>query len=218
MLPQRWRVALIDSGCAAPAAAARFRLVDGNVCREAAVADPSGHGSRIAGIIEACDPAPELLLAQVFESAGPTSAAVVAAALDWACAQQADLIHLSLGLRADRAVLSAAVAAATARGCLLVAAVPARGAVPYPAAYPGVLRATGDARCAPGQLSLLDPGAPLFGGCPRVPGSAAGGGASVGAAQVTRAIVGGFAPVRATLAEVVAGLALLAVFQGPERR
>jgi hypothetical protein len=38
---------------------------------------------------------------------------------------------------------------------VLVAASPARGEPVYPAAYPGVVRATGDARCAPGEHSWL---------------------------------------------------------------
>lgn len=219
MSPPRWRVALIDSGCDAPApppaAALRFRLDAGAVHREAPVADPTGHGSRIGAIIAAAQPAPELLLAQVFDGGWPTSAAVVAEALRWAVSAGAQLLHLSLGLRADRPVLRGAVEHALAAGCIVVAAVPARGGVPYPAAYPGVLRATGDARCAPHQLSALDPDAALFGGCTRTPGGA---GASVGAAYVSRAICGIGLPPTGGLAGIVARLAAQAAFSGPERR
>lgn len=223
MNPPRWRVALIDSGCGAPApqpaAAMRFRLAAGAVRREEAVADASGHGSRIGAIVAQAQPAPELLLAQVFDSGGPTSAAVVADAVCWAANAGAHLLHLSLGLRADRPLLRDAIEEALAAGCIVVASVPARGALPYPAAYPGVLRATGDARCAPEQVSLLDPAGPLFGGCVRAPDSAPGGaGASVGAAYVTRAICGAGLPPRSSPAAIAARLAALAAFSGRERR
>ncbi len=58
----------------------------------------------------------------------PASAAAVAAAVDWAVAAGADLIHMSLGLAADRAVLGAAVQRAVELGRIIVAAAPrARG-------------------------------------------------------------------------------------------
>ena len=71
----------------------------------------------------------ELLLGQVFTTLGPTSGAAVAAAIDWAVERRAGLIHLSLGLASDRAVLGLAVQRAIDAGCILVAAMPgARGA------------------------------------------------------------------------------------------
>jgi hypothetical protein len=222
MHPKRWRVALIDSGCDAPGvsptAALRFRLAADGVQREAAVADPSGHGSRVGAIIAAAVPAPEMLLAQVFADNAATSAAVVAAAVNWAAGAGAQLLHLSLGLRADRPVLREAIGAALAAGCVVVAAAPARGELSYPAAYPGVLRATGDARCAPGELSALDAAAPLFGGCVRPPQGAPGGGASIGAAFVTRAILDAGPVAGAGLPELVAALVRRAAYRGPERR
>jgi hypothetical protein len=173
-----WRVGLIDSCGSWPGAidAAAF-VVDGErVERRATAADPSGHGTRIAQLFAAGDAAFELLLGQVFLDAGPASGAAVAAAVDWAIAGRADLIHMSLGLAADRAVLAASVARAVESGCIIVASTPARGTEVYPAAYPQVIRATGDARCAPGELSCLAPG--FFGACPRF---AAGGPADSGA-------------------------------------
>ncbi|MGO9991429.1 MAG: hypothetical protein ACLPTF_02810 [Steroidobacteraceae bacterium] len=218
----KWRVALIDSCGRWPEAvdaAAFVREPDRIECRQAG-ADPTGHGSRIAEVLTR-GRSVELLLGQVFTTAGPTSGAAVAAAIDWAIARRADLIHLSLGLAGNRAVLAAAVGRAIDADCIIVAAAPARGAVVYPAAYAGVIRATGDARCAPDELSCLAPG--LFGACPRFEpagqlgaGSARVGGASVGAAWVTRAIVEG--PLRATSREVVAALTARARFVGPERK
>jgi hypothetical protein len=212
----RWRVGLIDSGAdfAAPVAAVRF-AADGT--RGPAGPDPTGHGSRIARLIAGGRPDVELVLAQVFASRRPASAAAVAAAVDWCLAEQANLLHLSLGLAADRAALAAAIARAAAAGCLVVAATPARGAPVYPAAYAGVIRATGDARCGPDEISRL--AAVTFGGCVRLAADAAPGGrgASVGAAAVSRALIAWVAP-GSSCAAAVQALAARARYDGPERR
>jgi hypothetical protein len=231
-----WRVGLIDScgglegidtaavlkDASAVADAAAFVAHDGRVqCRES-VADPTGHGSRIAELLIS-GPSVELLLGQVFTTSGPTSSAAVAAAIDWAVERRVGLIHLSLGLAGDRAILRLAVQRAIDAGCILVAAMPARGAPVYPAAYPGVIRATGDARCAPCELSALRPW--FFGGCPRLEVAShvangrtadrSGGGASIGAAWVTHAILQ-----ESPLAAPAAALALTAraKYRGPERK
>lgn len=214
-----WRVALIDSCGTWPGAiaAAAFATDGRRVEQGATVTDPSGHGSRIAEMFLAGDTACELLLGQVFVNAGPTTGASVAAAVDWAVAHSARLIHLSLGLAADRAILAAAVVRAIDAGCVVVASTPARGAPVYPAAYPGVIRATGDARCAPGEWSCLGPW--FFGGCPRYADGGQtelSGGASTGAAWVSRAILGGVVNVKA--GAVVAALTAGARHIGPERK
>jgi len=226
-----WRVALIDScgewpGAIDAAAFAADAATPAGAppqveCRPT-VADPSGHGSRIARLFTGSTAAFELLLGQVFLDNAPTTGAVIAAAIDWAVGGRADLIHMSLGLEADRAVLAASVRRAIDSRCIVVASTPARGKVVYPAAYAGVIRATGDARCAPGELSCLGP--LMFGGCPRfaqnVPAdSGAGvavGGASAGAAWVTRNILS--APKQGTAGAVAAALTAAARYLGPERR
>jgi len=207
------RVAVIDSGIDAsvlgrrPAevSAARFALdaVGGPdappLCRLPPVGDPLGHGTEVARLILAAAPDAQLLDAQVFADDRPVAGlaavatvAVVATAIDWAIAQGAQLINFSLGLREDCWVLRHACARARAGGVLLVASAPARGGPVYPATYPGVLAATGDARCAEGQWSFLErsPGvmvgpAALVGACPG-PRSAGevGGGASYAAARL----------------------------------
>jgi hypothetical protein len=212
----RWRVGLIDSGAdlAAPVAAAHF-AADGT--RGPAGRDPTGHGSRIARLITAGRPDVELVVAQVFASGQPTSALAVAAAVEWCLAEQVNLLHLSLGLAADRARLAAAIARAVGAGCLVVAATPARGAPVYPAAYAGVIRGTGDARCGPDEISRL--ATATFGGCVRpAPERTAGGrGASVGAAAVSRALLAWVAP-GSSCAAAVQALAARARYDGPERR
>jgi hypothetical protein len=220
-----WRVGLIDSCGSWPGAidAAAFVTEGDHVVRRTTVTDLSGHGSRIAQLLTggqlpaAGDAEFELLLGQVFSSRAPASGAAVAAAVDWAVAGGAHLIHMSLGLDADRAVLAAAVARAIESGCILVGSMPARGAEVYPAAYPKVVRATGDARCAPGELSCLGPG--FFGGCPRFEASGregARGGASAGAAWVTRNILS--RPKPSTASAAVAALTASARYMGPERK
>jgi hypothetical protein len=210
-----WRIGLIDSGAdlEAVVGAARF-AADG--ARGRAGKDPTGHGSRVAGLIAGGRPEVEFVLAQVFESERPTSVAAVAAAVDWCLAEGANLLHLSLGLAADRAPLAVAIARAADAGCLVVAATPARGAPVYPAAYSGVIRATGDARCGPEEISRL--ATATFGGCVRPGrGSAGGRGASIGAAAVSRALVAWVAP-GSSYAEAIRALAARARYDGPERR
>ncbi|MBL4767423.1 MAG: S8 family serine peptidase [Rhodobacteraceae bacterium] len=129
--------------------------------------DPLGHGTTVCGIIRHHAPDIALYNAQVFDGRGVTTAATVAAALDWLVTEKVDLINLSLGLVQDRAVLKAAVSRAIDAGIILVAASPAQGAAVYPSAYPGVIRATGDARCATGEVSFLDSAQADFGACPR---------------------------------------------------
>lgn len=155
------------------------------------VPDRLGHGTDVARLILAAAPEAELLSAQVFADGRPVSAAAVAAAIDWAVAQGADLINLSLGLREDHWALRHACASASAAGVLLVASTPARGSAVYPAAYPGVVAVTGDARCAEGEWSLLEMPAASCAGVPRAQLGAcpdcrpARGGASYAAARIS---------------------------------
>jgi hypothetical protein len=210
-----WRIGLVDSCGAFPGAIAamRFERAGTTVTQVEPAPDPSGHGTRIARIIGAGRSDVGFVLAQVFDESGRTAADVVAAAIDWCVASGVDLVHLSLGLAADRPVLADAVGRAVGRGTLLIASVPARGAVPYPAAYAGVIRGTGDARCRPGEVSALD--AVTFGGCPSTP-EGGGGGASVGAGQVTRELTLATGPCSRDGA--IGVLLRRSSWQGPERR
>jgi hypothetical protein len=211
-----WRIALVDSaGVVDGAEVARaFRSVGGTVASTAPESDPTGHGTALLTILAPALRRSSLLIAQVFPAPGPTSAAAVAAALDWCCEQRASLIHLSLGLAGDRPVLAAAVDRAVKRGCVLVAATPARGRVAYPAAYAGVLAACGDARCGPQDIAWLAPG--RYAGHAFLPDHPARGGASIGAAWVTRFLLERDGPLDRAGAE--GALQAGARFRGPERR
>jgi hypothetical protein len=132
-----------------------------------------------------------LLVAQVMDDCAGATPAAVASAIYWALESRATLIHLSLGLAHDRAVLASAVAAAVETGVLVVASMAARGTMSFPARYPGVLRATGDARCNAEEISVLDAAHETFGGCAAftLPSGRLIRGASIGAAHVTRFVV-----------------------------
>lgn len=218
-----WTVAVFDSGIAplpAHAVTQVKRFVDGGdrVLEAAPLEDPIGHGTVVAGILASSPRAVRLLIAQVLNERGRSTAAVLAAAVDWAVERRAQLLHFSLGLARDRAVLRAAIGRAVATGVLVVAAAPARGVATYPASYPGVIRATGDARCGKEQISHLGTATADFGACPmhRSKSGQATRGASVGAAFLSRSIVTHIAAGCSVL-KTHEALVQFATFRGPER-
>lgn len=220
-----WRAAIIDSGldprCGIVPLASRLFDDDAGQVREGLPSgDPTGHGTAVAEIIQTtAQMSPGLLIAQVMGDSSGTTPAVVAAALYWALERGATLIHLSLGLASDRVVLASAVAAAVEAGVLVIASTPARGVVSFPARYAGVLRATGDARCRAGEISVLDPANLTFGGCVEftTPAGRLIRGASIGAAYVTSFIVSRFDSGVST-ASLSAQLSSLASYHGRERK
>jgi len=159
----------------------------------------------------------------VLDHRGVTTAAALAAAIDWSVREGANLIHMSLGLREARQILAKAVAAAVEAGCIIVASTPARGEGTYPARYAGVIRATGDARCQRDEISDLHSKQADFGGCPRYASESASsgrarlGGASLGAAHVTRLLVAQLGPELKSVA-VRTQLSAVARYSGVEDR
>ena len=211
-----WKVALIDSGAGTHAVAQGHFDHEGGGPLDVRV-DPTGHGSRLAQVLHEFARPHQLILGQVFGAATPTTVAAIAAAVSWAVEQKAHIIHLSLGLLADRPSLAEAIERATEAGSLVVAAAPAQGRRVYPAAYPAVIAATGDARCEPGEISRL--AFTRFGGCPVFHSQhlGVGRGASVGAAFVTAAILN-HCPTGATFDAVVDALGQQARYDGREKR
>jgi subtilisin family serine protease len=220
-----WRVAVIDSGVGPSdwppvRSSRRFIDKDAQIAEAELAPDPTGHGTVVAAIIASAGVPIELCVAQVVDAEGRATPAAVAAALSWALAQRVQLIHLSLGLRHDRAVLAQAISRVFAAGAVIVASTPARGVRTYPAAYPGVIRATGDARCGREEISHLDTPWADFGACP-VHGSSNGHaqrGASIGAAHLTRFILAHLPPTTEPAAAVSRSLERCARYRGPERR
>jgi hypothetical protein len=153
------RVGIVDSGTRdAIDSAAAFVIEDdeeGRLAQVEALPDTLGHGSAVLAIVRHLAPAARFHSAQVFRARYTTTAAQVAAAIDWLVEAGVDLINLSLGLRADRPALAAACRRAVAAGIVLCAAAPARGEPVFPAAYAGVWRMTGDARCRRPEISCL---------------------------------------------------------------
>lgn len=180
--------------------------------------DRIGHGSHVGRIICQGNTGIALFSARVFFDRLQCSAAQVASALDWLRSQHVRVINLSLGLREDNAALREACDQALRAGIILCASAPARGPQVYPAAYPGVLRATGDARCQPGEISCLGTEQADVGACVRTdPPTIAG--ASIGCAGVTRAVVDCLAMGGdMDRIELLARLCRSARYQGPERR
>jgi subtilisin family serine protease len=205
------RVGLLDTGIA-PAFAGS--IVAARAFGPAGAEDDTGHGTTVARIVLHHAPQAQLLCAQAFGSGRRAEPAAVADALRWLILEGARLVNLSLGLAHDRAVLRAAVADALAAGLILIASTPARGAPVYPAAYPDVLRVTGDARCEPDQLSALGGEPADYGACARdldgMPG-----GASLAAAHVTGLLARGL---DAGEQDVAAILGRSVRYRGRERR
>lgn len=212
-------VGVIDSGWPV-ALADRIEMARSFVANGSDAQDRNGHGTRTLQAIATLAPEARFCIAQVFDQVLRTDGSTVARALDWLVQQGAAVINLSLGVRRDHPPLRAACARALAQGCVVIASTPARGEPVFPAAYPGVIRVMGDARCASGQHSaLLLPHAD-FGAC-ALPtnGERAQAGASLGCAhlsgRVAALLTGGVACDRAAVWQA---LVESARFHGPERR
>jgi len=218
------RIALLDSGVddslkeSVSMSRASLQMKHEGVIEKVAITDKLGHGSALARVIISMAPTSRLLVAQLFRQKLLCTPVQVAAALDWVVSEGAQLVNMSFGLSHDRPVLREACERARAAEVILVAASPARGRPAFPASYPGVIRATGDARCRAGEISFLDSPQADFGGCVQSSDTVVAG-ASVGCAHVTAKIASGLS------SGLIAGsrdarqwLARQARFQGPERR
>jgi hypothetical protein len=217
-------VGLVDSGVTADlrarvAAEVAFVLGPGDaVERRAARVDTVGHGSSMMRTILAAAPAASIVNAQVFHDSITAPPAVIAAALGWIVEKGARVVNLSFGVRQDRVVLRRACETARAAGALLFAAAPARGPAVFPAAYPGVLRVSGDARCAADEISLLGSAQADFGACPAtIDGRVRG--ASAATAWLTGKVAAFLAErPGAGAASIDRFLEAIARYRGPERR
>lgn len=145
------RVAIIDSGLVADGvnphrdARAFIGPGDGFELRQSAdVVDCIGHGTAIAGIVNALAPRAEIVPLRVFGSRLETSPEIIAAALDWAADRAVEVVNLSLGstMEAARRPLQKACRRAHEAGCLLISAVPRGAEQVFPAAFREVIGVT----------------------------------------------------------------------------
>ncbi|MFI5927102.1 type VII secretion-associated serine protease mycosin [Micromonospora sp. NPDC051543] len=158
-------VAVIDSGVSAIHPALKNQVLPGrdfnNLTDYRGQCDLAGHGTMVAGIIAGQDgtgapfsgiaPAARILPIRVLPNAKGTNDEAlpgqIAAAIDWAVDNGADVINLSL-VTLPRPELARAVERALAKRVILVAAAGNRQETQedkpaYPAAYPGVIAVAG---------------------------------------------------------------------------
>jgi len=183
-MPEQITVGVVDSGFSREQlsiikCSSAFVIESDRLVQTEAEYDQLQHGTETIRCITTTAPNIHLVVAQVFSDRFTTTPSQVAAAIHWLLEQQVDLINLSLGLRANRPGLQAASATAHDEGIPVCASTPARGDPVYPAAYPGVLRMTGDARCTRDEWSCLATQYADFGGHVRSPDNRVAG-ASIG--------------------------------------
>ncbi|MCK6462565.1 MAG: S8 family peptidase [Candidatus Pacebacteria bacterium] len=145
------KVAVIDTGISAahPDLAGNIKGGYNAIDPSRSYNDDNGHGSHVAGIIAAVDnsigvigaaPASDLYAVKVLNKRGSGFVSDVIEGIQWAVANDMDVINMSLGSNYDIAALRDAIIAAYNSGIVVVAAAGNDGeAVDYPGAYPEVL-------------------------------------------------------------------------------
>ncbi|WP_425101826.1 subtilisin-like serine protease QhpE [Tropicibacter sp. S64] len=180
------RIALID-GPLPPGQFGCTTLLDPE---NTAVVDSSAghHASALAAAIHSAAPDAEILSIPVFKGGLSARVSDLVTALRIAADIGAEITHCSLGLGRNDPDVAAAIAAL--QGRIIVASAPARGDPVWPAALPAVLSVQGDARCGPGQWSVLDLPTADYGACPHPDPTHGIAGASLAAARLTGLLAG----------------------------
>lgn len=214
----RVRVGLIDGGVGGAAGDA---VVAQRCFAESvqASAGAFGHGSQIAECVLQHCPSADLLVARVFDHGREAGVDAVLAGLAWLVDQGVQLVNMSFGMGWASPRLARACRAAADAGVVLVASAPARGGISFPAAFEDCIAVSGDARCAPGEVSWLATAGADFGTHPLLDprGPRRGGGASIAAARMSGMLAARLeAGVDAR--NLRAELAYRARYFGPERR
>ena len=103
-----------------------------------------GHGTHVTGILVKIAPQSQILPVRVLDSDGRGNTFTLAYAIEWAVAQGADVINLSLGAEGDSRVLSDTIQHALEQGVIVVAAAGNgnTNTPQFPANYPGVIAVT----------------------------------------------------------------------------
>lgn len=161
------KVGLIDSALSTECSS-QFSGYQSAIFNPAVGGDAPLHGSAVCSPWCQMGEHIELYNAVLFDDSLRCQQAHLIAALNWLLTSDVETVHMSLGLRQPSDELVDICQQLVAKGTLLVASAPAQGDAVYPASFFGVISASGDARCQPGQLSQLNPdgaSGPQFGGC-----------------------------------------------------
>ena len=181
------KIGVIDSGFDSSQAGAI--VAERNFTTDDHTHDRIGHGTAVIGRILTANVEVEICLAKVFSDRLTCPVEVCVEALEWMNDQAPQFINMSFGLQRDDDLLRSACERLIDQDIGLVAASPAQGANVYPSAYPGVVRATGDARCAPGEIAWLASEQADVAGYVGDPKSGPAG-ASIGCASVSARLAG----------------------------
>ena len=108
--------------------------------------DRLGHGTAVTAVIREKAPTAELLIAKVFDRELAATGAALVAACEWAIAQRADIVSLSLGTTnvQHEHALAAVIADLRASGAVMVAAGLQAGVAWLPGTLPGAWSVTLD--------------------------------------------------------------------------
>jgi len=223
MKQRKVKIGIIDSGAPESyvAESRLFSLSDTGIHISQGEKDVLGHGASVHQIIAEGAAGVALLHAQVFKERPTTTAAQVAAAVEWLCQNQVDLICMSLGLTQNREVLAKACQKAAGQDIILIASTAAQGPASFPAAYDHVIAATGDARCTYDEISILPgPVKSVFGAWCASPEQPSHHlmirGASAACARLVAHVAQFLKQTPLTYHEVIAELQKIATYQGRE--
>ncbi len=183
--------------------------------------DEEGHGkahaAALAATIRYHASSVRFVNAVVFGSRLTCRRADVAAAVDHLLQDPPRILHCSFGLVEGDDALADAFARAVKACDVVVASMPARGSITFPAAFPGVIAVQGDARCGPGEISYLATDRADFGAHSRAVMDDKIRGSSAATAHISGRIAAMLAA-GADIRDTLDTLRLTAAYTGPERR
>lgn len=121
--------------------------------------DEHGHGTEIATAIAALAPRARLLAVKIMGKKLRTSAELMAAGIETAARNGANVINLSLGTpnMGKALLLREACAQAVELGAVVLAAAHPQGERAYPADLPETVGVTSDPKCPPDRFFYFDP-------------------------------------------------------------
>lgn len=111
-------IAILDSGVVAhpsiPADFIQISLVDSN-------GEPNGHGTAVASLASAVAPAAKILSVQIADASGMSDSFTLAQGIFTALENGAQVINISMGAQYESPLVAEAIAAAQAKGAVIVA-------------------------------------------------------------------------------------------------